>query len=598
MNILRFLLLTCLMSIAISCGQQKRFVTYKVKQGEKMKDIANRLDLRTRDLLRLNPDVGRYPKAGTMIVIPEKKMKKRGLEMTDGTKEPDTIPENAVKVERVSNSYITHTVKPKETIYYLTRKYEISKETLIEWNPEYPELKNNKLNIGQVLKVGKYKETSYEYIPKEDVEKEYITHTVQPKETLFSITHLYNITKEDLIEMNPQYPDLKNDVVKFGQVLKIRSVEEGENVEGVYQDEIDFGNTINIAMLFPFDADKYKSESADNIFSKNKVSNLITDYYLGAEMAIDSIKNMGINVNAKVYDTGRKGNNTSEIIASKKLDDVDAVIGPFFINQAKLVANKVGVPVIYPHFSKKQNSFSDSDFVKTAPEIDEYVTKLTSYLKKKYTNETIFVIGDGRYNSNTQVNKIVSNLQQHDAITSKKINVLKPEDGYIEKKRFTDKIQSNTHCWVIITSEDRATVADVLNSFLVLPEKVTAQVFAVNKGVAYDKVDNNKLADLGFTYVSDNFINENDEITKIFNKKYKAKNNALPTPYAIKGFDVTYDVLIRLASGNKLKKTFKEGTSVRIANKFDYKTKLFGSTSNKGLFIVKYNKDLSLSRLE
>ncbi len=138
----------------------------------------------------------------------------------------------------------------------------------------------------------------------------------------------------------------------------------------------------------------------------------------------------------------------------------------------------------------------------------------------------------------------------------------------------------------------------MLNSFLILPEKVTAQVFAVNKGVAYNKVDNNKLADLGFTYISDNFINENDEITKIFNKKYKAKNNALPTPYAIKGFDVTYDILIRLASGNKLKKTFKEGTSVRIANKFDYKTKLFGSTSNKGLFIVKYNKDLSLSRLE
>ena len=59
-------------TIAVSCGQQKKYVTYKVKQGETMRSIAKKLDIKTKDLLRLNPDVGRRPKADTEIFIPNK----------------------------------------------------------------------------------------------------------------------------------------------------------------------------------------------------------------------------------------------------------------------------------------------------------------------------------------------------------------------------------------------------------------------------------------------------------------------------------------------------------------------------------------------
>jgi len=44
----------------------------------------------------------------------------------------------------------------------------------------------------------------------------------------------------------------------------------------------------------------------------------------------------------------------------------------------------------------------------------------------------------------------------------------------------------------------------------------------------------------------------------------------LPSFYATKGFDITYDILIRLASGNDLNTTFKEGASYRVESKFDY----------------------------
>ena len=45
----------------------------QMKKGETMKSIAKNYDASTRDLLRLNPDIGRKPKANTVIIVPNKK---------------------------------------------------------------------------------------------------------------------------------------------------------------------------------------------------------------------------------------------------------------------------------------------------------------------------------------------------------------------------------------------------------------------------------------------------------------------------------------------------------------------------------------------
>ena len=113
----------------------------------------------------------------------------------------------------------------------------------------------------------------------------------------------------------------------------------------------------------------------------------------------------------------------------------------------------------------------------------------------------------------------------------------------------------------------------------------------------YNEVDNRKLAKLGFTYVSDEFVDENSLSSRVFNKQYLKKNNALPSFYATKGFDITYDILIRLASGKDLQSTLKDGMSSRVDTKFDYRNSQY-LAENKGLFIVQYNEDLSLTKLK
>ena len=111
----------------------------------------------------------------------------------------------------------------------------------------------------------------------------------------------------------------------------------------------------------------------------------------------------------------------------------------------------------------------------------------------------------------------------------------------------------------------------------------------------YNKIDNRKLAKVGFTYVSEEFVDENSLQAVVFRNQYVKKNKALPSFYATKGFDITYDVLVRLASGNDLKTTFKQGASARVETKFDYRA---NNTENHGLFIVQYNEDLTVTKLK
>ena len=81
-------------------------------------------------------------------------------------------------------------------------------------------------------------------------------------------------------------------------------------------------------------------------------------------------------------------------------------------------------------------------------------------------------------------------------------------------------------------------------------------------------------------------------IVKNFFNKYQKVNNTIPSDYAIRGFDVTYDVLIRLASYETLEESLKAGKSVRVSSSFNYAKKINGSFENNGIYVIQYTKEL------
>ena len=76
---------------------------------------------------------------------------------------------------------------------------------------------------------------------------------------------------------------------------------------------------------------------------------------------------------------------------------------------------------------------------------------------------------------------------------------------------------------------------------------------------------------------------------------YKNKYGVYPNKYAIRGFDVTYDVLLRLASAESLEKaTHGDLQTEYVESKFQYSFHENQGYINNAFYIIKYTKELKL----
>ena len=550
----KILIILLFVVIASSCGQQKKYISYTVKKGETLKGIAKRLGIKTKDLLSLNPDIGRKPVSETLIIIPNNEYQ---------------------QIEEASN----------------------------------PVENNNLIPVSDDVPVA------------EELMNDFVLHKVEKGDTFYNLTRAYNVSKAQLNQLNPSIDSLG---LQLDMLLKIKPVAD-EDLLVLYRDTIQENTVVKLAMLLPFRAIEYDTIDAKDIFKTKKLVNITTDIYLGASVAIDSLHSLGVDIELSVFDTGKKDTKLDSILAVTDFDNIDAIIGPLYSEEVPKVANRTGVPVVFPVYSKKQKSFSSSKIIKTSADRAIHQEALIDYVLTNYANENILIIGDSSATSIRNSDLIKSRLVQHDSINEALI--IYPNEGYIKKHFVINALKPDVGNWVILATDKRDISSDVINSLIslpveepeedeseeedekseeesdepemqILPEDTVIKVFGISKSSQFDKIDNNKLAKLGFTFTSDTFIDENSPEMQLFHSQYLEKNYAYPSYYATRGFDILFDIGMRLASGKKLKETFKQGVSFRLESKFEYSKSLFNISSNHGIYILKYTPDLTLTRIK
>jgi LysM repeat protein len=115
---------------------------------------------------------------------------------------------DSLRLETIEGKqFIIHQVNEKETLYGISKRYGVSIMNLLEFN----KTADGGLEVGQILKVP--------YTPKSRIQTANgIVHKVAAKETLFSISKLYDVPVEDIKSVN----NLKDNSLALGQELIIR----------------------------------------------------------------------------------------------------------------------------------------------------------------------------------------------------------------------------------------------------------------------------------------------------------------------------------------------------------------------------------------
>ncbi|TVR81079.1 MAG: LysM peptidoglycan-binding domain-containing protein [Chitinophagaceae bacterium] len=192
--------------------EQKETVYHVVAAGETLFAISRKYDVPVNELQALNRLDGASISPGDRLVISKK---------AESAAEPQTQTQHQTQQSRPATETttvtekITHTVTAGETLFAISRKYNVSVENLNKWN----NLSNNALSVGQRLVVG-HKEVTSERTatPTQTNQDTNKYHTVERGETLFSISRKYNVTVNQIRQWN----NLQSDNLSVGKQIRIK----------------------------------------------------------------------------------------------------------------------------------------------------------------------------------------------------------------------------------------------------------------------------------------------------------------------------------------------------------------------------------------
>lgn len=164
-------------------------------------------------------------------------------------------------------------------------------------------------------------------------------YTVQKKETMYRICRKFDISSVELLRLNPQ---LKNGV-KAGMVIKIPVTSEEVITQTMRQPQ---EREVNALLSTPKDIKRVKRIQValllpfmTNEPAQSSATSRFVEYYEGLLLAVDSLRNMGTSIELSVYDTGNGTKKVREILKEDALANANLIIGAVQNDQIGLVAD-------------------------------------------------------------------------------------------------------------------------------------------------------------------------------------------------------------------------------------------------------------------
>ena len=164
-------------------------------------------------------------------------------------------------------------------------------------------------------------------------------HKVKRKETIFGISHMYEISIEDLIQANPEMKEPGYELKK-GTILKI-PFSKGKG-------------TVNVPSATTTTAQEPASHAAHAVYDdvRKRAIRLgvmlplhdndgdgrrMVEYYRGVLMACDSLKKLGISVDVNAWNASEDCD-INKILNNHAAAECDLIIGPLYSKQMDAIA--------------------------------------------------------------------------------------------------------------------------------------------------------------------------------------------------------------------------------------------------------------------
>lgn len=554
-------------SIENNKSEQISFIIHKIKRKQTLSEISSIYGVSENLILKYNIEI--EIKRNNILKIPVKKARINKSNVVDKLK--------------------AYTVKPKEGKWRIAYKYGISINTLENINPE----------IGSILKLGqKIAVPNKDEIKLNTVEENNDYFEIQKNIQISVLEQKLGLKNNSIIKLNPGILDS----VEKGIIIKVPvSTKTNEDVINLskksLQDNIVDFDKKKFAIILPFRLDNFDYDSIQKstpILKNDKLLNISLDFLFGAEMAVNSYSELGIDVQMDVFDSALDRSKIDQILDENNFEIYDFIVGPltdnlfnYFVDSTKDLNIKIVKPL-----SKKQNT--DRRIINTIPNDTLLFNEIISHVESDTTRSEKYIISDSKsVEISNKIKKIFPESKQFFS----KINEFGDDTKTLVYDDLDSTFVKGKNIVFLETKEQGfvSNVTSILNSFI--NDTIKIELFTTNKNNAFEgaNVSNNYLSNLKFQYAS---TNKKIDIVedKSFIDKFISNYNYFPSKYSIRAYDITYDLLLRISNGDLNDENIFGIESQYFENKFRYKRSSSGSIDNIANYLIKH-EDLKIEKM-
>jgi len=479
--------------------------------------------------------------------------------------------------------FYVHKVQPKETVYGISKQYGVSQDTIFYYNPSAI----SGIKVDQILKfpVPEKEKKDNNGEQKEIQLNTFKDHTIQQGETLYGISRKYGITVEEIITHNPQ---VKNGL-KAGEVIRIPVTQSDKLQTGqqelttkeqvknpvisepnkeITQNKQEYTTVKKSNDCKDFQTEKKSFRIAFLLpFSSSGKTNtkIAAEFFGGAWVAMDSLKNLGMQLEVFVYDTRSKNDSdqVESILSKPELKTMDMIIGPLYsanIAPVAEFASRYKIPVVSP-FSRSNHLILNRPYlIKITPDEESVARRTVKYLTTFYPEANYILVDPGNKKDSLMHLYYLQALKSIAGKDTSRFHFTRLKTGGA-----LGALRKDIKNVIIFPCSREITVKDYITKINKATDKTDVSIVGTDDWLEFNNIEADYYENLNLHIPTVNFANYQDTSNFSFIKKYQEYMKTDPDMYAFKGYYVTYQMITMLAKyGEKTCECLHEKTESTI----------------------------------
>lgn len=570
-------------------GQE--FYFHTVSKGNTLYGISKMYNVDVKDILRYNEEAKSGLRIDQVLQIPVKKANTRKVERNE---------------LRVDGSYLIHRVVKGETLYGISKRYNVPQELILKHNPELkegikPDMELKIETLSSVPQTPNEEDLKSLYEPaKLD---SFINHTVKQKETWYGIASKYQVNIDTLMAFNSQF----RKGIQIGDVLRIpRLSPQYVKKKEFGLDEIHSSSVLSkdslkstIYLFLPFYLEEndtsFISKVEDGLTFKNEInpkSLLAFEFYEGVLLALDSLKRKGLSLRLVVIDT--KAPNFKTQLDSLPFSDVDLIIGPLYRSNFEEVLSRAkpyGIPMVSPVPQSNKILLGNPNVIKVAPSSASEVSFMRDYYDTELKGANFYLVNSYQFRDAPLLNVFLNEGEGAAAFDSTMLlTITNPEEARLDK--YLDTLGN----YFYLPSTDKSYVGRFVNLLYPYSRKYPITLIGMSDWSAFDHLDIDYLERLNLHFTTEFFVDYDDPDVIEFLRKYRARFGTEPKKYGFFGYEVCLN-FADFNNSNLTQDIERINRSGSVLN-FDFRKFDFSNgVENRGLYLIRVN-DFRLERVK